>query len=160
QLSAASLHASAHSDPPAQGLPVCWAHAPPLHVSVPLQKRLSLHGSVLGGCAHAPLPLHASSVQPLPSSVHGVPPGSKQLPADSLHASAHSGPLAHGSPACWPHAPPLHVSAPLQKTPSSHGAVLFGCAHVPDPSHWSLVQRFPSSAQALPVSAWHEASQQ
>src|SRR5262249_59951702 len=73
----------------------------------------------------------------------------KQLWAPSLHVLAHSGPPAHGSPA-WVQAPPLQTSAPLQKRPSSHGAVLFGCVHVPVPLHRSSVHGLPSLVQAVP----------
>ena len=56
-----------------------------------------------------------------------------------------------GLPAWTLQAPPLQVSAPLQKSPSSQGAVLFGCAQFPAPSHWSSVHTFPSSVQSVPV---------
>ena len=48
-------------------------HDPPLHVSEPLQNRLSSHGDELLRCEHVPVPLHWSFVQTLPSLVHGVP---------------------------------------------------------------------------------------
>jgi hypothetical protein len=45
------------------------------------------------------------------------------------------------------------VSVPLQKAPSSHGAVLFGCVQVPLPLHTSLVQTLPSLVHAEPDDA-------
>src|SRR5262249_2034337 len=123
QLSAASLQVDAHSAPPAHGSPACTLHEPPLHVSAPSQKRPAAHGAVLFGWAQLPAPLHWSLVPPLPSSVHAVPDGAKQLSAASLQVDAHSAPPAHGSPVCALQLPPLQVSAPLQNKPSSHGAV-------------------------------------
>src|SRR5689334_4911646 len=76
------------------------------------------------GCAHAPDPSHSSTVQALESAVHAEPAATKQFWLASLQMSAHSGPPAHGSPACV-HVPPAQVSTPLQKIPSSHGFVLF-----------------------------------
>jgi hypothetical protein len=73
------------------------------------------------GCVQAPAPSHSSSVQVFASAVHGVPGASKQESASSSQASAHSDPLMHGSPAWTSHAPPLQVSAPLQKSPSLQG---------------------------------------
>lgn len=48
------------------------------------------------------------------------------------------------------------MSAPLQKTPSSHTEPneIEGCAHAPAPSHTSLVQALPSSAQGFVVLVW------
>src|SRR5439155_11159840 len=117
QLWAASLQVSLHSGPLAHGSPLC-VQTPPLQVSVPLQKRLSLQEAVLFGCVQAPAPLHTSSVQTLPSLVQAVPAAVWQLWADSLYVLLHSRPLAHGSPLCV-HVPALQVSVPLQKTPSS-----------------------------------------
>src|SRR5206468_488404 len=151
QLSAASLHVDAHSAPPAHGSPACTPQLPPPQVSAPLQNSPSVQGAVLFGWAQVPAPLHWSLVQPLPSSVHATPTGAKQLSAASLHVDAHSAPPAHGSPACTPQLPPPQVSAPLQNTPSSQGAVLFGWAQVPEPLHWSLVQPLPSSVHATPT---------
>ena len=153
QLSVVSLHTAAHSVPPAQGSPAWTLQLPPPQVSAPLQKRPSLQDAVLFGCPQEPDPLHWSFVQPLPSSVQVVPDGAKQSSAVSLHTAAHSAPPAQGSPAWTPQVPPLHVSAPLQKTPSSHGAVLLECAQLPEPLHWSLVQPLPSSVQAVPPGA-------
>ena len=98
--------------------------APDWHMSVCVQAFPSLHERVLPGWTHEPFPSHRSSVQGLPSLVQLVPIGSKQLCAPSLHVSSHAEPAEHGLPAC-PQIPPLHVSTPLQKTPSSQGAVLF-----------------------------------
>src|SRR5262249_20208424 len=106
----------------------------------PLQLPLAVHAlaspqappSFPAGCSHAPAPLHWSSVHTLPSSVHDVPLGLKQSLAVSSQRFAHSGPPVHGLPACV-HTPPLQTSAPSQKSPSSHGAVLFGWMHVPAP---------------------------
>src|SRR5262249_62164593 len=78
----------------------------------------------------------------------------KQLWPPSLTVLANPAPPAHGSPA-WVQAPPLQTSAPLQKRPSSHGAVLFGCVHVPVPLHRSSVHGLPSLVQAVP-DASHE----
>jgi hypothetical protein len=97
QLSRPSLQASAHSLPAAHGSPEC-VHVPPAQTSVPLQNVLSSHASVLFGCAQAPAPSHVSSVQKLPSLVHGVPAASLQVSPASLHVSAHSPPLEHGLP--------------------------------------------------------------
>src|SRR5262249_18373324 len=138
---------------PAQGSPAWAAQLPPLQVSAPLQNRPSSQGAVLLGCVQVPAPLHWSLVQPLPSSVHAVPDGAKQLSAASLQADAHSAPPAHGSPAWTLQLPLLHASPPLQNSPASQGAVLFGCAQVPAPLHWSLVQPLPSSAHAVPDGA-------
>jgi hypothetical protein len=97
--SAASLHTSAHSPPPVHGSPEWLEHVPPLHVSVPLQNSPSLHGALFAGCVQAPAPLQTSSVQPFESVLHPVPAETKQLSLVSLHASAHSLPPLHGSPA-------------------------------------------------------------
>src|SRR4029078_5807257 len=107
--------------------------------SVPLQNWLSSHAAVFAGCTHAPLPSHSSSVQTLPSSVQEVPAASKKFSPLSLQRSAHSPPPRHGLPAC-PQALAAHVSTPLQNTPSSHAAVLLGCAQTPAPLHASSVQ--------------------
>src|SRR5439155_9003342 len=131
QPCAASLQVLSHSGPPAHGSPPC-VQVPPLHVSVPLQKRPSLQEAVLLGCVQAPAPLHTSSVQTLPSSVHGTLAGVWQLSAASLDRSLHSAPPVHGSPLCV-HVPPLQVSVPLQTRPSSHDAVLCMCVQAPAP---------------------------
>src|SRR5262249_51274337 len=93
---------------------------------------------------------HWSLVQTFPSSVHAVPDATKQLSAISLHEFAHSAPPAHGSPAWRLQLPPEHVSAPLQKRPSLHGALLAVCvqpftsAPGASGSHASVVQTLPS----------------
>jgi hypothetical protein len=79
QSIAVSLQLLLHCGPPVHGLPACTTQLPPLQVSAPLQNTPSLHGSVLAGWVHEPLPLHLSSVQPLPSSVHGVFTGALQV---------------------------------------------------------------------------------
>jgi hypothetical protein len=59
------------------------------------------------------------------------------------------------------HAPPEQASLTVQKSPSSHGAVLFGCVQTPAPLQTSLVHRLPSLAQALPdASNWQVDEQQ
>jgi len=92
-------------------------------------------------------------VEELPS-LQAAPLGSlaEQLSRASLHDSAQlaspSGP-GHGLPALV-QAPLKHWSAPVQKRPSPLQAVPFalaGCVQAP-PLHTSLVQSFPSSAQA------------
>jgi len=135
QLSAASLHDSLQSPSPSapgHGFVPCTEQAPPEQVSLPLQKRPSVQAEPLGSLA----------VQLSAASLH-----------DSLQLPSPSGP-GHGFVPCTEQAPPEQVSLPLQKTPSLHGTVLFGCAHVPLPLHWSLVQTLPSSGQAVPEDAW------
>jgi hypothetical protein len=127
------------------GLP---AQLPPLQASPVVQALPSSHAAVLLTCAQVPAPLQTSFVQTLLSLVQAVLAATKQFPAASLHELLHSAPPAQGSPA-WPQAPPLQVSTPLQKTPSSQGAVLFVCRHVPVPLHLSSVQALLSSVQAL-----------
>ena len=117
---------------------------------MPLQNNPSLHGSLFAGCAHAPRPSQTSSVQEFESAVHGVPAATAQLSLASVHEPPHSPPPAHGSPACAAHVPPLHVSAPLQNRPSSQGAALLGCVHVPDPLQTSFVHALPSLVHAVP----------
>jgi hypothetical protein len=68
-------------------------------VSVPLQNKPSLHGALLLGCVHAPVPLQTSFVHALPSVAHAFPAVSLQLSAASLQTSAQSAPPLHGSPA-------------------------------------------------------------
>src|SRR5262245_48893400 len=130
--------------------------------AIPLQLSATSHSSAAGrqtvpawpaGCTHVPSPSHWSSVHTLPSSAHAVPVRAKQLSAVSSQVRAHSGPPVHGSPACTLHVPLLHVSAPLQKRPSLHGAVLLGWTQVPVPLHWSSVHTLPSSVQPVPVGA-------
>ena len=149
QLSAASLQELLHSAPPAQGSPA-WLQVPPPQVSAPLQKRPSSQGAVLLVWAQVPVPLQASSVQTLPSVVQAVAAATKQLSAASLQELLHSAPPAQGSPA-WPQVPPPQVSAPLQKRPSSQGAVLLVWAQVPAPLQKSSVQTLLSVAQAVAV---------
>jgi hypothetical protein len=78
-----------------------------LQVSAPLQNTLSLHGVRFASFA-------------------------VQFFAPSLQLSLQFGPVlwpGHGFPACVTQVPPLHVSAPLQNTPSLHPAV-FGSLDV------------------------------
>src|SRR5207247_249010 len=122
QSLAASSHVLSHSGPPAHGSPLC-VHMPSLHVSGASQKTPSSPGPVFGTCGQTRRgPLQASSVQTLPSVVQAVPAAVWQSLAASSHVLSHSGPPAHGSPLCV-HMPSLHVSGPLQKTPSSQGSV-------------------------------------
>src|SRR5581483_192891 len=95
-------------------------------------------------------PSQTSSVQMLPSSGQDSPLGVAQFFAASLQVRSHGAPFEHGSPA-WTHVPPWHTSAPLQNLPSSHGAALFGCVHVPVPLQTSSVQTLPSSLHAVPA---------
>jgi hypothetical protein len=100
-----------------------------------------------------PWPSQISLVHTSPSSVQHVFAAVKQFRSVSLHVVLHSAPPAHGSPACRLQLPPLQVSLPLQKTPSSHGAVLFGWVHAPAPSQTSSVQGLVSALQAVPAEA-------
>jgi hypothetical protein len=124
------------------------AQAPPLQVSPVVQALPSSQVAALLTCAQVPAPLHRSLVQTLLSLVQAVVAAAKQFAAASLHELAHSAPPAQGSPA-WPQAPPLQVSTPLQKRPSSQGAVLFVCWQVPVPLQVSSVQALLSLVQAL-----------
>src|SRR5258705_13822097 len=81
-------------------------------------------------------------------------------------ASSHT-PTLHWSPAAEQlrgapvHVPPLQASFTVQKRPSSHETVLFGCEHAPAPLQTSFVQRLPSLAHAEPDdSNWHDDEQQ
>jgi len=59
------------------------------------------------------------------------------------------------------HVPALQASFTVQKSPSSHGAVLFGCVHAPAPLQTSFVHRLPSLAHAEPdASNWQVEPQQ
>src|SRR5262245_20497830 len=124
QFCGPSLQRLLHSPPPAHGSPAWMLHEPPLQVSAPLQNILSLQGALFAGCTQEPLPLHWSLVHTLPSSVQWVPAVAVQVSVPSLQVLLHSGPAAHGSPAWTLQPPPEHVSAPLQNSPSSHGALL------------------------------------
>ena len=101
QLSAVSLHASAHSEPPVQGSPACTEQLPPEQVSLPLQNRPSLHDAALFVCAQVPDPLHASVVHWFPSDVHGVAASVRQK-----HWGC-AGPLVIDARVKPHHAPPL-----------------------------------------------------
>ena len=100
--------------------------------------------------AQVPVPLQASSVQTLLSVAQAVAAAAKQLSAVSLQELLQSAPPAQGSPA-WPQVPAPQVSAPLQKTPSSQGAVLLVWAQAPAPLQKSSVQTLLSVAQAVAV---------
>src|SRR5262245_4099800 len=96
QLSATSLHVSEQSASPSgptHGSPLLMVHAPPEPVSGPVQTRPSSHAELLFGWSHTPAPSHWSSVQTLPSSVHGVPEslsGCTQAPEPLHWSSVHS----------------------------------------------------------------------
>jgi hypothetical protein len=101
--SAASLHVSLQSPSPSapgHGLPAWVLQRPPLHWSAPLQNTPSLQGEPFGsGDEHASaLSLQTSAQLPSPSA-----PG-------------------QGLPACTLQLPFAQKSAPLQNTPSLHGA--------------------------------------
>jgi len=157
QLSAASLHASAHSVPPVHGSPPWLLHDPPLQVSVPLQYRLSVHGAVLFGCPQAPLPLHSSLVQTLPSSVQAVPADTAQLSAPSLQTLLHSGPPVQGSPVPTHVPEPLQVSVAVQNCPSLQDVPLTSLAVQVSPasSHESL-QSGPTLCPGHGLPLWVE----
>src|SRR5205823_2431445 len=82
---------------PSQNWPSSQRIGVPAHTSL-LQTSPVVHGfrsshvAVLFGCVQVPSPLHWSSVQTSPSSVHGVAAAVWQLSAASLHVSLHSGP--------------------------------------------------------------------
>src|SRR5262249_11015808 len=73
-----------------------------------------------GGWVQTPEPLQTSSVQVFPSSPHGTNGVDSHGLSGSLHVACQSVDATHGSPACPAQSPVWHVSAPLQKTPSSH----------------------------------------
>src|SRR5439155_24812850 len=98
--------------------------------------------------ARVPTPWQVSSVQTWPWLVQAVPAAVWQSWAASLQMSSHSAPPVHGSPPCV-QVPPLQVSVPLQKRPSSQDAVLGVCAQVPEPLQASSVQTLPSLVRAV-----------
>jgi hypothetical protein len=110
QVSPTSSQMSPHSAPPAQGSPEL-THAPAAQVSIPEQNKLSLHGNVLSVVTHAPVALHCSVVQTLPSSEHGVPAVARHVSSISLQLSTHSTPPAQGSPTPTQAPTPLQTSA-------------------------------------------------
>src|SRR4029434_6867758 len=70
-----SSHAVLHSKN-AQGSPLWKSQLPPTQKSRPLQNIPSSQGTKkLAGWPHIPRPSQTSSVQTLPSSVHGTPAG-------------------------------------------------------------------------------------
>jgi hypothetical protein len=130
-----------HAFPSSHDVPFGWLESGGHVVLAPVQVSSASHWptadrhvvpALPAVCAQAPAPSHASTLHGLPSVLHGVPLGSKQSSAASLQRSAHSDPAVHGSPVC-PQVPPLQVSVPVQKSPSSHGAVFAGWMHVPVP---------------------------
>src|SRR5262249_48042895 len=88
------------------------------------------------GGGPVPAPSRGAAVPGLRPLVQLLRAGLRQSSVASLHPLLQTGPPAHGSPACVLQPPPLHVSAPLQNSPSLHGAVLFGCTQAPVPLHW------------------------
>src|SRR5581483_7023010 len=113
------------------------------------------------GWMHRPAPLQMSIVQISPSSVHAVPPYEKQSSDASWHVSAHSPPPSHGSPACTVQAPAAQASAPLQKTPSSHGPVSrASCAHAPRASQASAPSQKRPSSHADPARSGRQVAEQ
>src|SRR6185503_18445193 len=104
---------SVHGLPSSQ---VCGAgvpsQMPPVQVSPSVHESASSQDdpSVFAGCWHAPRPSHSSSVHGFESAVHAVPSGSRHESSASLHASAHSEPVAHGSPEWTLQPPASHVS--------------------------------------------------
>lgn len=84
--------ASSHRVEPAHGLPAPGWHAPSAQVSKPLQNTPSSQRSALARWAQ-PVPVHRSSVHPLPSAQSG---GSQIGPA-SMSASMLPSALASGS---------------------------------------------------------------
>lgn len=161
-----------------QGSPV-WPHVPPLHVSVPLQNKPSLHATVLLLPPHTP-PVHWSlDVQTLPS-LQTVPFGSGavQLSVSSLQDAAQfESPVlsgVHGLPVAL-QIPAEQVSVPVQKSPSLQLFVLsfvmtqpvVGFELIDAGLHTSSVQAFPSLQFVLsgvdehtPVPAAHASSVQ
>jgi hypothetical protein len=114
QLSAPSLHDVAQLlsvvTGAGHGSPAWFAQDPPLQVSAPLQKSPSLQ----------PVPFGSGAVHALAPSLQDA----EQFPSFVLSG-------VHGSPACSEQPPPLHVSLPLQKTPSLQAAELFVPPHTP-----------------------------
>jgi len=111
---------------------------PPVHWSPLVHAFVSSHevpsGWWLSGGQAGLAPVHVSATSHwLAADRQTVPAGSRQLSAASLHVCAQAGPPAHGSPEWVLHPPPLQWSLPLQKRPSSHGAVLFVCTQAPPP---------------------------
>src|SRR2546427_11310331 len=79
---------------------------------------------IIGSSAgiQCPAASHCEVMQASASKEQDIVLGLKQLLASSLQRLLHSAPPTHGSPE-WTHVPLLHVSVPLQNTPSLHGAV-------------------------------------
>src|SRR5206468_2899714 len=148
-LAAGSQESAVHTIPSSQVGAVPGTHVPSsgLQVSGPVQA--------------SPSSQSASVVQQPAIGAFTQPPvlllavGS-QLSAVQTTASSQVGavPATH-----WP-VTASQVSVPLQKRPSSQ-VTLAGCVHAPSPSHWSAVQRFPSSVQAVAagVAQWVFSSQ-
>src|SRR5207253_5760459 len=110
------------------GLPAC-PQTPRLQVSAPLQNTPSLHVPVLFACWQLP-------------------------PAATLHVSVvHGFASSQGFVTPPPQTPRLQCSLTVQNAPSSQGAVLKLCWHVPEASQTSSVQGLPSSVHAVPTGA-------
>src|SRR5439155_1380496 len=124
---------STQASSPSQNWPLSQMIGVPAHTSLLQTSPVvhgfrSSHGAVVFGCVQVPSPSHWASVQTSPSAVHG-------------------------SPLCA-QVPPLQVSVPLQKRPSSQDAVFGVCAQVPAPLQVSSVQTLPSLVQAVPAAVW------
>src|SRR6185369_4572773 len=113
-----------------------------------VQSLSSLHDD--GGPDVQTPPVHVSPVVQKKSSSHEVPSGAVwcvQLLVSSLHESiVQPSPSSHPLAAPPTHAPPLHASPAVQKSPSSHGSVLFAKTQSPvSGSHESSVHAFVSA---------------
>ena len=144
-------------------------HAPAEQTSFVVQAFASLHGFVLLACVQPVAELHASLVQPFPSSqLSGCPP--THDPAEQISPVVHALPSLHalllfentqpdaglhvsvvqrfpslqtnGAPPT--HAPPAQVSLVVHALPSLHGLVLFTFRHPMSGSQLSSVQTLPS----------------
>jgi hypothetical protein len=104
-----------------------------------LRQLLPVEKPSAGQLSELPVQFSATSHTPF-AERHTVAALAKQSSVDSLQVLPQMPPPVHGSPVCAPQVPPLQVSSPLQNSPSSHGALLAVCAHVPLPSQKSSVQ--------------------
>src|SRR5262245_19617807 len=147
-------------------------HTPSLHTSGDVQALPSLHGAVLFGCVHAPLPSHWSSVHTLPSFVQAViagwKPSTGQAPDDpvQLSATSHS-PAAARQVVVDDLKPSVHFPAPSQESVPSQAppfevpvqAVVAGwkpsTGQAPDdPVHLSATSHSPAAARQMVVAGW------
>src|SRR4029077_7387748 len=103
------------------------------------------------GWTHWPAPSQASAVHSSPSSGHGAPAGVAQVRVPSSHRLPHAGPPAHGSPA-ETHEPPLQVSTPLQKRPSSQAVAAVAPSITPSQS--SSTPLHSSCAPGWTLGSW------